>query len=61
MVRRNQEHGEMTKTEKESLQKRKYPDFYERLVPIAIGVMAVMIVGLLIFALGVAAGLIQGV
>jgi hypothetical protein len=61
MVRRNQEHGEMTKTEKESLQKREYPPFYERLVPIAIGVMAVMIVGLLIFALGVAAGLIQGV
>jgi hypothetical protein len=51
----------MTKTEKESLQKREYPPFYEKIVPIAIGVMAVIVVGLLVFALGVAAGLIQGV
>jgi len=51
----------MTKTEKESLQKREYPPFYEKVVPIAIGVMAIIVVGLLVFALGVAAGLIQGV
>jgi hypothetical protein len=51
----------MTKTEKEAPQKREYPQFYEKVVPIAIGVIVVMIAGLLIFALGVAAGLIQGV
>ena len=50
----------MTKTEKESLQKRSYPDFYEKVIPIAIGVMVVIVVAFLVFALGVALGLIQG-
>jgi hypothetical protein len=48
----------MTKIEKETAQQRKYPDFYEKFVPIAIGIIAVIIVGVLVFALGVAFGLI---
>lgn len=40
------------------LSKRRYPPFYERVVPIAIGVLAIIIVGMLIFTVAVALGLI---
>lgn len=48
------------KTENESIEPRKYPVFYEKAVPIALGTIAVIIVGVLVFAFGVALGLIQG-
>ena len=48
----------MTKTEKETAQQRQYPAFYENFIPIAIGIIAVIVVGVLVFALGVAIGLI---
>ena len=50
----------MTQPTKESTHQRKYPDIYEKLIPIAIGTMAVIVVAFLIFTLGVAVGLIQG-
>jgi hypothetical protein len=50
----------MTKTENESLEPRKYPDLYEKLVPLAIGTITVIIVVVLVFSFGVALGLIQG-
>ena len=37
--------------------KRQYPPFYERFVPIALGIIAVIIVILLLIILGVALGL----
>jgi hypothetical protein len=40
--------------------KRQYPAFYEKAVPIALGVIVVCAVGLLIVALGVALGLFPG-
>ncbi|HKJ27385.1 MAG TPA: hypothetical protein VJ965_07090 [Anaerolineales bacterium] len=39
---------------------RKYPQAYEKFVPIAIGVIVVIVVGMLILTLGIAFGLIQG-
>lgn len=48
----------MTKIEKENTQPRKYPAFYEKFVPIAIGIISIIIVVVLIFTLGVAIGLI---
>jgi len=48
----------MAKIEKESAQQRRYPEFYEKFVPVAIGIIVIIIVGVLIFALGVAFGLI---
>jgi hypothetical protein len=56
----NLEYRQMTKTESESVEPRKYPDFYEKLVPLAIGTIVIVIVGVLVFAFGVALGLIQG-
>ena len=39
---------------------RKYPELYEKLVPIALGVIVVAIVVLLIVAIAVALGLFSG-
>ena len=50
----------MTTPQEESTHQRKYPGIYEKLIPIAIGTIAVIIVAFLIFTLGVALGLIQG-
>jgi hypothetical protein len=38
--------------------KRTYPAFYEKAIPIAIGVMLLAIVGVLIFAIVIALGLL---
>ncbi len=40
--------------------KRRYPKFYEKAVPIAIAVLAVVLVGMFIFTIGVATGLFAG-
>ena len=40
--------------------KRQYPPFYEKVVPIAIGVIVVVIVILLVIIVGVALGLFPG-
>ena len=38
--------------------KRQYPKFYEKTVPIAIGLIVLINIGMLVFALGVVFGLI---
>jgi hypothetical protein len=38
--------------------KRQYPKFYEKTVPIAIGLIVLIIIGMLVFALGVVIGLV---
>ena len=43
-------------TDKAQPSKREYPAFYEKFVPIALGVLAVIIVGMLVFTLAVAIG-----
>ena len=40
--------------------KREYPAFYEKVVPIALGVIVVVIVILLLIILGIALGLFSG-
>lgn len=37
-------------------QKRSYPAFFEKAIPIAIGILVVIIIGMLIFAVAVIAG-----
>ncbi|MFQ5616426.1 MAG: hypothetical protein ACE5GO_08210 [Anaerolineales bacterium] len=39
---------------------RRYPPFYEKAIPIAIGVLVVVIIGVLIFTIAVALGLFAG-
>jgi hypothetical protein len=41
--------------------KREYPKFFEKSIPIAIGILVVLIIGMLIFAAGVILGLFIGV
>jgi hypothetical protein len=41
--------------------KRQYPPFYEKAVPIALGIIAIAIVVLLLIIVGVALGLFPGV
>jgi tetrahydromethanopterin S-methyltransferase subunit G len=36
--------------------KREYPKFFEKSIPIAIGILVVIIIGMLIYALGVILG-----
>jgi len=48
----------MAKIEKENTQPRQYPAFYEKFVPIAIGMISIIIVAVLVFTFGVAIGLI---
>jgi hypothetical protein len=40
--------------------KRHYPPLYEKVVPIALGIIALIVVGLLLVILGVALGLFPG-
>jgi hypothetical protein len=40
--------------------KRQYPKLYEKTIPIAIGILVVIIIGMLVFALGVVLGLFGG-
>jgi tetrahydromethanopterin S-methyltransferase subunit G len=44
-----------------STPKREYPKFFEKSIPIAIGILVVIIIGMLIFAIGVILGLFSGV
>ena len=39
---------------------KKYPEVYERFIPVAIGVIVVIVIGMLILTLGIAFGFIQG-
>ncbi len=39
--------------------KRKYPNFYEWAVPVVLGLLVVLILGLVIFSLAVALGFLQ--
>jgi hypothetical protein len=41
--------------------KREYPAFFEKSIPIAIGILIVLIIGMLIFATGVILGLFNGI
>jgi hypothetical protein len=40
--------------------KRQYPPFYEKVVPIALGIIAAIVIVLLLVILGVALGLLPG-
>ena len=44
-----------------STPKREYPKFFEKSIPIAIGILVVIIIGMLIFAIGIILGLFSGV
>lgn len=46
-------------SEKNSSPDRKYPTFYEKFIPIAIFILAVIVVGMLIFTLAIGVGAIQ--
>jgi hypothetical protein len=48
----------MTESPKESPPQRQYPNFYEKVVPIAIGVLVLIIVIMIIFAISVALGIL---
>ena len=50
----------MTDNDRRPARERKYPELYEKLVPIALGVILVAIVVLLIVAVAVALGLFSG-
>lgn len=47
----------MTKTEHKPNPQRQYPAFYEKIIPISITVLGVIVVGVMLFALGVALGI----
>ena len=47
----------MTKTEPKPDPQRQYPEFYEKIIPISISVLGVIVVGVMLFALGVALGI----
>ena len=50
----------MTETKHlEKTKKRSYPAGYEKLIPIALGVIAILIIGMLGFAVAIATGLIS--
>ena len=48
----------MTNQPLEKTEKRQYPKCYEKFVPVAIGAILLIILGMVIFTLGVAFGLI---
>ncbi len=39
--------------------KRQYPAFYEKFIPIAIGILAIVIFGMLVFTIAVGVGLLK--
>lgn len=47
-------------SEKQTPSERKYPEIYEKMIPIAIGIIVVIVAGILAMALGIATGLIHG-
>jgi hypothetical protein len=44
-------------TEASQNKKRRYPSFYEKTVPVAIGILVVVIAGMLILTIGIALGI----
>ena len=46
-------------SETPSSPKRQYPAFYEKFVPIAIGILAVVILGMLLFTIAVGVGMLK--
>jgi hypothetical protein len=50
----------MSRSENQTAPKRRYPPFWEKVVPIAIGVIAVVVVILLLVIIAVALGLLPG-
>lgn len=51
--------GRNSMSEKNSSPDRKYPTFYEKFIPIAIFILAVIVVGMLVFTLAIGVGAIQ--
>jgi tetrahydromethanopterin S-methyltransferase subunit G len=51
----------MVDKSKNSPQKREYPQIFEKSIPIAIGILVVIIIGMLIFATGVILGVFSGI
>jgi hypothetical protein len=47
----------MSNSDKRTTPKRRYPAFYEKVIPIALGIIVLAIVVLLVLILGVALGL----
>lgn len=45
--------------EAQSSPNRQYPTFYEKFVPIAIGILAVIVVGMLVFTIAVGTGMLS--
>jgi tetrahydromethanopterin S-methyltransferase subunit G len=45
----------------DSIPKREYPKFFEKSIPIAIGILVVIIIGMLLFAIGVILGVFSGI
>ena len=45
----------------DSVPKREYPEFFEKSIPIAIGILTVIIIGMLLFAIGVILGVFGGI
>jgi hypothetical protein len=43
----------------EKSMKRTYPPLYEKLVPIAIGLLAVIVIGMLVFTIAVGVGILN--
>jgi hypothetical protein len=41
--------------------KREYPQFFEKSIPIVLGILVVIIIGMLIYAAGVILGLFTGI
>lgn len=50
----------MSTAEDKGKQPRKYPPVYEKVIPIAIAVLAIIVVGVLMFTLGVGLGVVHG-
>lgn len=53
--------AQMTSPQPPNKPERAYPKFYERAVPLAVGLLALIILGMLIYTIGVALGIITGV
>jgi len=45
--------------EKKDIPERKYPDFYENFIPIALAILAVVIVIMILYSIAVATGMLQ--
>ena len=48
----------MTDQSLEKTNQRQYPKFYEKFVPVAIGAIVLIILGMIVFTIGVAFGLV---